>query len=391
MQLGHLAKTFLPQGNDIWSVLQLEDGYMLKDGLIEAILKQDQEKAQEYLKKEYKNIIENKGFKSKVSPEAWSNLVGIPRTVSLIYWIRTTRKNIRNFLKAFNDKFPQFELSARAQARTEKPGEAGKAMGTSGAKNEQITSAILSKLNLLTEGLLGDNADKAGFDEFLFKKNLPQFISLLSMMYYDTSGKKLSYNEEEVLKYCKEAGCKPGGSSKKYKEVKHKDYKISGVDKDYMSEDEDKGNIKQSDVEYILMLKDIDTGEVGAKNKKGKGGDSGEIFVTGKIEITDNKGNTTWSIANVQDNLNKVLQNKTRLREAETVDNAIVLDWGTSNPLNIKGTDAIVIKPNMDIDDFINKVKGYGVSDVEVDLGKKAGNREDMTKPAKAKISLKSV
>ena len=231
MQLAYLSKTFLNDGEDIWSLLNLKEGYELKSGFLDAVLRQDNEKAQEYLKKEYQSIVDNDGFKSKVTPKQWVNTLKNPKTISLMDWIRNTRKGIRNFLKALSKKFPQFDIGERAEAKVSKPGETGKSMGSPGT--QEIKDSVMSRLNLLLEGTLGDKADKAGFNDSLFKKNLPQFMEMLSSMYYDFSGSNLPYNREAVLEYCKEYGCKGGSSGKKIKKTKSSDYKLKGTD--YMS------------------------------------------------------------------------------------------------------------------------------------------------------------
>ena len=219
MQLAYLSKTFLNDGEDIWSLLNLKEGYELKSGFLDAALRQDNEKAQEYLKKEYQSIVNNDGFKSKVTPKQWVNTLKNPKTISLMDWIRNTRKGIRNFLKALSKKFPQFDIGERAEAKVSKPGETGKSMGSPGT--QEIKDSVMSRLNLLLEGTLGDKADKAGFNDSLFKKNLPQFMEMLSSMYYDFSGSNLPYNREAVLEYCKEYGCKGGSSGKKIKKTKY--------------------------------------------------------------------------------------------------------------------------------------------------------------------------
>lgn len=72
---------------------------------------------------------------------------------------------------------------------------------------------------------MGGAANQAGFDEGELMKNLPQFMEMLSMMYYGAKGTKLPYNKESVLKACKKYGCKVG-SSKKYKKTKSDDYQF---------------------------------------------------------------------------------------------------------------------------------------------------------------------
>jgi hypothetical protein len=240
MQLIHLSKTFLPKGQDLWSLLNLKDGYPLKGGFFDASLGQGKVDPKKYLTNEYEKIIKSDGFKSKVSKNDWFKSVKDSQNV--ITWVRNTRKNIEGFFKALNKAYPEFELGQRAKAKTKKPGEAGKAMGTPGA----ITSSVSKKYNILTEGSLGSMADKAGFKESIFMKNLPTFIELLSMMYFSISKKKLEYNVEAVLKACSEYGCKGGSGGKKYDKVKSDDYEIQEVVKKTMSlllEQNEKDNI----------------------------------------------------------------------------------------------------------------------------------------------------
>ena len=85
--------------------------------------------------------------------------------------------------------------------------------------------SLNGRYDLITELNMGNAANAAGFDEKLFMKNLPQFMEMLSMMYYGGTGSKLPYNKEAVLKVCKKYGCK-GGSSRKYKKTKSDDYQF---------------------------------------------------------------------------------------------------------------------------------------------------------------------
>jgi hypothetical protein len=87
-----------------------------------------------------------------------------------------------------------------------------------------IGSLIKRKgIDLLIE--LSGSAEQAGFDQKQFMKNLPQFMEMISMMYYSVKGSKLPYNKEAVLQKCKKYGCKTGVSTK-YKKTKHTDYKF---------------------------------------------------------------------------------------------------------------------------------------------------------------------
>ena len=384
MQLGYLSMNFLDKGKDVWSRLNLKEGYEIKSGLLDAILQKDKPKAQEYLKKEYQNIVDNDGFKSKTTPKNWSQIINNQQTLAIIDWIRNTRKGIRNFLKALSKKFPQFDIGERAEAKVSKPGETGKSMGSPGT--QEIKDSVMSRLNLLLEGTLGNKADAAGFDEGLFKKNLPQFMAMLSAMYYDFSGSNLPYNKEAVLDYCKEFGCKDttGG---KVKKVKSDDYKLKG--KDYMS-DNHINEQEQKDVVYILELGNIDLEDVGTQKKKTKSKNSSNVG--GTVTITNPKTNPTWFIDGLESEINRKLKSGTgSIRRSEKTKDTYIIQWESKNPFNNLGTDAILIKPKMDPKDFENKVNGSGVSSIDVEIGRRANGKELMDDSVQARLSLKTV
>ena len=137
----------------------------------------------------------------------------------LIKWVRNTRKGIGSFFSKLKKGFPEdFAIGERQKAKVSRPGERGKAMGLAG-------ESLNGRYDLITELSLGNSASQAGFDEKLLMKNLPQFMEMLSMMYYGAKGKKLPYNKEAVLAFCDKYGCK-GGSSKKYKQTKSDDYQF---------------------------------------------------------------------------------------------------------------------------------------------------------------------
>lgn len=233
MQLGHLSKNFLPQGEDVWSKLGLKDGTILPTGFIDASLSQgksrDEDYKKKYLTKYYNHLKKDGSFNQETSVDDWMSKVTEARPVT--QWISSTRKNIGGFIKALRKLFKDdgFEIGDRVQAKTSRPGERGKGMGIAGA-NESTNH----QNNLIVEAMLGGTADGAGFDESLFMKNLPQFMEMLSMMYYGAKGTKLSYNKEAVLAKCKDNGCK-GGTSQKYQQTKSDAYKLKGTD--YMSEE----------------------------------------------------------------------------------------------------------------------------------------------------------
>ena len=234
MQLGFLSKTFVPNGFDIWSLLSLKEGTVLPSGFFDATLGQgkfkDDETRKKYLLKFYKHLNKNNEFSSETSEGEWVKKIKDEKTQSMVRWIRNTRKNIGKFFTALSKKFPDFEIGERAKATVSKPGKRGESMGTAG-----VEESLKYKNGLITESSLGNLASKAGFDDNLFMKNLPEFMEMLSMMYYGAKGKKLPYNKEAVYGVCGDYGCKSG--NKKYKKTKSDDYNL-------MSTNENKTNDK---------------------------------------------------------------------------------------------------------------------------------------------------
>jgi hypothetical protein len=231
MQLGHLSKNFLPDGQDVWSRLGLKDGVVLPTGFIDAALDQgksrDENYKKKYLTKYHKHLTKEGSFTKDMNLGAWLAKVHSTDSRAIIQWISSTRKNIGGFLRALKKTFPSFGIGERAEATTSRPGERGKGMGIAG-------EALNERGNLLVESDLGKQATSAGFDEGSFMKNLPQFMEMLSMMYYSVKNTKLSYNKEAVLSACEDSGCK-SGTTKKYERTKSDDYKLKG--QDYMSEE----------------------------------------------------------------------------------------------------------------------------------------------------------
>lgn len=218
MQLAHLASNFLPKGSDFWSSLGLKKWTTIPSGFLDAALGQGKHDSEQYLKSFYKHLKEKDSLEKDLNVGSWLATVRSNQNLSLIKWVRNTRKGIGSFLKKLRKAFPEFEIGERQKAKVSRPGETGKSMALAGESYD-------SKGNLIIEISLGGIADEAGFDESLFMKNLPQFMEMISMMYYSVKGEKLPYNVEAVLEKCSEHGCK-GGSSEKYKKTKHKDYKF---------------------------------------------------------------------------------------------------------------------------------------------------------------------
>lgn len=218
MQLAYLAQNFLPGGKSLWSSLGLKEGTVLPSGFFDAALGQGKVDQEKYLTAFHKHLEKNNSFTKKINVGAWLTKVQSNKNQGLIRWVRNTRKGIGSFFTKIKKAFPEFEIGERQKAKTSKPGEKGKAMGLAG-------ESLNGRYDLITELNMGGDANKAGFDEGELMKNLPQFMEMLSMMYYGLKGSKLPYNKEAVLKACKKYGCK-SGSSKKFKKTKSDDYQF---------------------------------------------------------------------------------------------------------------------------------------------------------------------
>jgi len=223
MQLIYLSQNFLPGGKSLWSNLGLKEGTILASSFFDAALSQGGDKrnldSERYLKEFHKHLEKKSSFTKKVNVGTWLAKVRSDENQALIKWVRNTRKGIGSFFTKLKKGFPEdFAIGERQKAKVSRPGERGKAMGLAG-------ESLNGRYDLITELSLGNSASQAGFDENLLMKNLPQFMEMLSMMYYGAKGKKLPYNKEAVLAFCGKYGCK-GGSSKKYKQTKSDDYQF---------------------------------------------------------------------------------------------------------------------------------------------------------------------
>lgn len=219
MQLVYLSQNFLPGGKSLWNGLNLKEGTVLPSGFFDAALGQGKVDQEKYIKAFYKHLAKNNSFTKKVSSEDFMSKVKDDKNQGLIKWVRNTRKGIGSFFSKLKKGFPEdFAIGERQKAKVSRPGERGKAMGLAG-------ESLNGRYDLITELSLGNSASQAGFDEKLLMKNLPQFMAMLSMMYYGAKGKKLPYNKEAVLAFCGKYGCK-GGTSKKYKQTKSDDYQF---------------------------------------------------------------------------------------------------------------------------------------------------------------------
>lgn len=224
MQLVYLSQNFLPGGKSLWNGLNLKEGTILPSGFFDAALGQGKVNQEKYLKAFYNHLGKNNSFTKKLSSEDFISKVKDDKNQGLIKWVRNTRKGIGSFFSKLKKGFPEdFAIGERQKAKVSRPGERGKAMGLAG-------ESLNGRYDLITELSLGSSAGQAGFDEKLLMKNLPQFMEMLSMMYYGAKGSKLPYNKEAVLAFCEKYGCKSGGS-KKYKQTKSDDYQfVEGED-----------------------------------------------------------------------------------------------------------------------------------------------------------------
>ncbi len=219
MQLVYLSQNFLPGGKSLWNGLNLKEGTILPSGFFDAALGQGKVNQEKYLKAFYNHLGKNNSFTKKLSSEDFISKVKDDKNQGLIKWVRNTRKGIGSFFSKLKKGFPEdFAIGERQKAKVSRPGERGKAMGLAG-------ESLNGRYDLITELSLGSSAGQAGFDEKLLMKNLPQFMEMLSMMYYGAKGSKLPYNKEAVLAFCEKYGCKSGGS-KKYKQTKSDDYQF---------------------------------------------------------------------------------------------------------------------------------------------------------------------
>ena len=244
MQLAHLSKLFLPTGEDLWSKLGLKDGTKIPSGFLDAALAQGGGKrnldSEKYLDAYYDHLVKKGSFTTQIDKDEWINtILKEPDHLALVRWVRNTRKGIAGFLNALRKAFPKIFVmdeyttdsgvdmmtpaAQRMKATPSKPGKPGEAMGTAGPVNASIDK----KDNLLLEVGLGKVAGAAGFKGDLFMKNLPEFMSMLSAMYYSAKGTPLEYNKEAVMKECEKFGCK-SSSGKTYEKTKSGDYHFQG-------------------------------------------------------------------------------------------------------------------------------------------------------------------
>ena len=217
MQLAYLAKNFSPGGKSLWDSLGLKEGTVLPSGFFDAASGLGKYDPKTYLKVYYNKLKEEQAFKNETSLKDFMKKVNNKKNKALISWIRKTRKGIGAFFIKLKKVLPKdFAIGERRKAKVARPGKRGVGMGIAG-------ESLNGRYDLITEISLGGSANRAGFDENEFMKNLPQFMEMLSMMYFGSKGTKLPYNQEAVLAFCEKYGCK-SGSTKKFRRFKSDDY-----------------------------------------------------------------------------------------------------------------------------------------------------------------------
>lgn len=216
MQLAYLASNFLPEGKDFWSNMYLKKGTVIPSGFLDAALNQGKYDPEKYLTAFYNKLKKDNSLTRDINLGAWLAKVRSTENLGLIKWVRNTRKGIGGFIKNLQKSFPEFGIGKRQKAKSVRPGAEGQAMGLAG-------ESLNGRVDLINE--LSGSAEQAGFDQNQFMKNLPQFMAMLSAMYYSVGGTKLPYDKKAVLQKCKKYGCKTGGGTK-YKKTKSDDYKF---------------------------------------------------------------------------------------------------------------------------------------------------------------------
>lgn len=138
-----------------------------------------------------------------------------------------------------------------------------------------------------------------------------------------------------------------------------------------------------------IKINDIPTfSESGAYIKKGSESNEPVLFI-GKLQITDGGGNPTWSLSGAENKVNTELSKGVIIKKSMKHKDYLIIEW--RNPFDLGGTKtkAMLIKPSIDIKDFLFKAGGNGVSGVDIEIGRKVGGDESIESPAKGKISLK--
>jgi outer membrane protein OmpA-like peptidoglycan-associated protein len=237
MQLAYLAKNFLPGGKSLWDGLGIKEGSVLPSGFFDAALGGGKYDPKTYLKVYYNKLKEEQAFKNETSLKDFMKRVNRKENKSLIYWIRYTRKNIGTFFREFKKDYEELGLGDRSRAFVTKAGKRGKAMGT-------IGDSVEERVDIISESAF-DKAKNAGFRKGLLMKNLPQFMEMLTTMYFGIKGEKIGYDKEAVINMCKNYGCK-GMGGKKFDRKVSSDY--------YLMDDTNENNKLIEQIKRIKQL-----------------------------------------------------------------------------------------------------------------------------------------
>ena len=141
----------------------------------------------------------------------------------------------------------------------------------------------------------------------------------------------------------------------------------------------------------ILKINDIPTFKNDPKTMDRDEKNDDDAILTGKLEITDGGGNSTWSISGAENQVNKELKKGVIIKPSKKFkDKALIIEWRTHFDLGGVKTKAMLVSPlSMNVSEFLNRLVGTGVTDLEIEIGRKVGGDESIDKPAKGKISLK--
>jgi hypothetical protein len=212
-------------------------------------------------------------------------------------------------------------------------------------------------------------------------------------------------NETYSVKFSKEES----GEREEDEELKKESLKISFVLDDLILEKKLKGKRKPPKGSMVGKGKGLDLSFDDSQSQKRRiiinkiptyeelvgrffGKDEIDPIFFGGIDITDDGGNSTWSLGNVESKLNQLLKNGVKIRPSKKdKDKWLVVYW--SKPYDFgdsKGTEAMLISPkNGDVKSFLQKISSSGVVGEEVEIGKKVAGNEDITNPSKGKITLR--
>ena len=102
-----------------------------------------------------------------------------------------------------------------------------------------------------------------------------------------------------------------------------------------------------------LKIESIPNFEGGSSKGSAAGGEDGDEpkIVVGKLKITNGGENPLWSITGAENSVNNELNKGVSIRKSKKIKNTVILEWKNPFKLGNTPTKAMLIKPNMDVDD----------------------------------------